>query len=126
MQRKHRHWSLAINWLLVVTALVQGCSAWHYRSSEPARVLESEIPSAIAVTLTDSTHYVLSGPFIRYDSLVGNTKDGPRAVLLDSVERIAVKEFDVGRTLLFVAAIPVALVVSAMVFCGTDGCVDRP
>ena len=79
---------------LAVTLLC-GCAGWHSIGKEPpAQYLAREKPRTVRVSLAEST-FVLSGPAMREDSVVGFAREGtpvrPVAVPITDIRKLEVR-----------------------------------
>lgn len=83
---------------------VAGCRSWRVATVPMAQVLVDEAPDQIRLAVTtDSTKIVLHQPMIVGDSLRGLPTAlaiNPRMVALSDITEIAVRRFDLGKTVL--------------------------
>ncbi len=74
--------------LLLAVTLSSGCAAWRQVAVAPA-ALSSE-PKQVRITQPDGSRLVILDPRIAGDTLFGSTRDGPQAIPLEDVRRMAV------------------------------------
>jgi len=111
--------------VLAITAvgaqLLTGCSGWYLQPLTPQELIAREHPSAIRIRERGIAPYVLDGPRIQGDSLIGSTvisagtaSFGPRMsfgsrverrIPTASVDQVAVRRADGLKTGLFVAGV---------------------
>jgi hypothetical protein len=116
-----RHEFISAVVLVVACAFSTSCTAWHRMSLQPQRFSADTSPERVRLTFRDSTQLTATHPVIAGDSLVWANVSGkpPRdtarsAVLISSIQRAEVHEFDNPRTialLVFVAGLVGGLVV---------------
>ncbi len=88
---------------LIVLFGFSGCRSWRVATVPVAQVLADEAPEQVRLaTTTDSTKIVLHQPTIVGDSLRGLPTAlaiNPRMVSLADITEVAVRRFDLGKTL---------------------------
>ncbi len=130
----HRPCRLTCLLLLVAQALT-GCATWQVAEVTPQALITRDHPSRIQVREKVGTKYVMAAPVVVGDTLVGAVKLGTgvgigsedRRTPLSVIDRIAVRKFSAGRTVVavlggaVVAFLGLALYVVQTV-CISDNC----
>lgn len=93
--------------MLAVLAAVGLATACHSWKPAPLAPTPSQVPGHGRAQLTDGRMLQFSGYRVTVDSL--SASDPPFAVPLDSVKQLEVRTTDIGRTVLLIVSVPVAL-----------------
>jgi len=104
---RHRRASAAL-----LLAILGACSSWQVQPVAPAELLGRSSPSQVRVQLHDGRRVVVGHPALRSDSLVGTAAGAADAVAVTDIDSIAVRRFDLPRTLgltVLIFAVPAVL-----------------
>src|SRR5262245_35027971 len=115
--------------LLLLTYL-SGCTSWQApQQVAPAQLIADRQPSAIRITRTDQSLFVLKHPTIVGDTLVGTLDSawatGERRVMLSDVQKIEVRQTDKGETIALVAVGAVVVAFGVYLLACTGECLER-
>jgi len=89
---------------ILLPVYLSSCTSWQVQSVSPEQVVTEDQPSAIRVTLTDSSKLEMEQPRIVGDTLRGLVKGESndslveRDVLLVEIATVRIKKTDPGRT----------------------------
>lgn len=78
--------------LFLIPLVAAGCYSWRPAEVEPRTLIESEHPTEVRVTTQGATPYVLRGPRIIADTLLGRRGKDSVAVAWRDVTRIDVRQ----------------------------------
>ena len=78
--------------LFLIPLVAAGCYSWRAAEVEPRTLIESEHPTEVRVTTQGTTPYVLLGPHIVADTLLGRRGKDSVAVALRDVTRVDVRQ----------------------------------
>ena len=96
--------------VIVLPTYLAACTSWRVQETAPAQLFEQEQPTNVRATLTDGTTIELENPRVSGDRLIG-VRDGlETGVSLSTVEALAVREPDTGKTIGVVLLSVVAVV----------------
>lgn len=99
--------------VVVLPMYLAACTSWQVQEVAPAQMLEEEQPTEVRVTRTDGSAFVLENPQVSGDTLSG-VRDGLQmSISLSTVDAIAVRKSDTGKTI-GVAFLSVVLVAGAV------------
>lgn len=122
---------------MLAAALLNGCVMhWHAKSAPPAQVIRSSGETEIRVTLNAGSNVVIRDPWVEGDSLIGwqqppgDPSEVPltrRAIALDDVRTVSVRQSNTGANIAIGAAIGAAAFVASvagalLIICGGGGC----
>jgi len=112
---------------LLLLLYLPGCqTTWQIQQATTAQVLADEEPDEVMVTLYDGTELVLREPSISQETLQGREVKrggiGPdftvsRSLPLSSVDHVAVRKTDTGKTVKNVVAVALAVPFMIWMFC---------
>lgn len=122
---------------MLAAALLNGCVMhWQAQSAPPAQVIQSSGETEIRVTLNAGSNVVIRDPWVEGDSLIGwqqplgDPSEVPltrRAIALDDVRTVSVRQSNTGANIAIGAAIGAAAFVASvagalLIICGGGGC----
>lgn len=114
------------NIVLLLAYVSSACSSWRVPPVSPQEFLTHEHPDRIRVREQGGTH-VLSDPRLAADTLTGLEKGQERRMPIATVEEVAVRRFNVFKTVALIVIIPAVLIGTvAILMCAGDtgpGCV---
>jgi len=119
------HCCRRVGFVLLLTQVV-GCVAWSVRPVSPVQLINDEGPDRVRLTNPAGSQLVLWQPFVRSDSIIGQTELGETPMAVADIRTVAVRRVDPLRTGLLIVGVPVVALFGAFLYfiaaCGSGGC----
>ena len=112
--------------VLLAAQTLTGCASWHVVQVSPRALVDSAHVRAIQGSTTNGKKFVVHAPRVTADSLTGNilrtvggstvmsrerNEEGdPGGLPLSAIQQLAVRQPNVGKTLILVLGVPAAVV----------------